>query len=283
MAVKVVTDSVSDLPAEVAESLGITVVPIRVLFGTEEFKDGVEISADQFYERLINGPVLPTTAAPSIGDFVDVYERLGEDADAIVSVHISKKVSGTYNSAVQAKELVRAGCPVEVVDTYQASVGVAMVAMAAARAANRGANVEAVVEVVRSAMARSHCIALLDTLEYLQKGGRIGKAQAMLGTILRIKPMIIVRDGEVQPLGRVRTFKKGVARLQQIARGYAPIEELCVPYSTTPEIAWEIAESLRDLLPEGREPFVARFGPGIGTHVGPGSVGIGVVTVEGPD
>ncbi|MBM3932815.1 MAG: DegV family protein [SAR202 cluster bacterium] len=281
MPVKVVTDSASDLPLELAKSLGITVVPVKVIFGEKTFKDGVEIAPDDFYKRLIDGPVMPTTSAPSIGDFVEAYERVAKDADAIVSVHVSSKVSGTYNAANQAKSEAKVSCPIEVIDTFQASLGLAMVAIAAAWAANRGAPVSEVVSVANSAMGRAQCIALFDTLEFLQKGGRIGKAQALLGTILKIKPMIIVRDGEVQPLGKARTFAKGVAALEEAARGYAPIEELCVAYCTDPQIAHEIAGRLKDLLPVRKEPFVARFGPGVGTHVGPGAVGIGLLKADG--
>ncbi len=281
MTVKVVTDSTSDLPLEMAAQLGVTVVPVKVIFGSEEFLDGVELPPDDFYERLVNGPHHPTTAAPSIGEMVEVYERVGEGADGIVSIHISSKLSATYDIAVQAKDQANAGCPIEVVNTEQASLGLAMVVLEAARVANEGGDVEEVAKGARNAVSRSQCMAVFDTLEYLQRGGRIGKARALLGTILRIKPMIIVRDGEVQPLGRARTIAKGIARMQELARGFAPIEELAVPYSTTPELAETVAEGLRGLLPEGKEPFIARFGPGVGTHVGPGAVGLGILQAEG--
>ena len=281
MVVKIVTDSTSDLPRDLAESLGITVVPLNVHFGTEVFKDGVDISAEQFYERLTNGKVLPTTSQPSPGDFVQVYDELGKDADAILSVHISSKVSGTYNSAVQAKGQSDAKCPIEVLDTNQMSMGLGMIAIVAAQKANQGDSLEDVAETTREAAARSRVFALFDTLEYLQKGGRIGKARAMFGTILRIKPMIIIRDGEVHELGKERTFPKGVVRLEEVARGFAPVESACVLHSTGPEVAREIAQDLRGLLPGGEAPFVARFGPVIGTYTGPGAVGIGLLRAEG--
>jgi DegV family protein with EDD domain len=281
MAVKVVTDSASDLPRELAESLGITVVPLNVHFGTDVFKDGVDITADEFYERLITGAELPRTSQPSIGDFIEVYDRIGADADAIISVHISSKLSGTYNAALQAKEQSNAKFPIEVLDTYQASMGVGMIAMTTARAARQGADPEEVAEVARRAVAQSQIFALFDTLEYLQKGGRIGKAQALIGSILRIKPMIIVRDGEVHELGKTRTFAKGVARMKEVARGFAPLDSLSVLHSTSPDIARGIADDLRELLPVGQVPFVTRFGPVIGTYVGPGAVGVGLLRAEG--
>ena len=280
MAVRVVTDSTADLPQDLAQGLGITVVPLNVHFGTEVFKDGVDLSPDEFYQRLIDGPVLPKTSQPSVGDFVQVYEQLAQDADGIVSVHISSKVSGTFNAAVQAKGQANATCPIEVIDTYQASMGVGKAAMAVARAAQQGASLEEAATVAQQAASRSQCFVLLDTLEYLEKGGRIGKARALLGTLLSIKPMIIVRDGEVHELAKERTRRKGIARLQQVASEFAPIEDLTVVYSTTPDDARALAQALRDMLPEDKEPHIARFGPVLGTYVGPGALGIGLLRSE---
>ncbi len=280
MTVKVVTDSTSDIPPEMARSLGITVVPLNVTFGTETFRDGVDISADQFYDRLISGSVTPTTSQPSPGDFLQVFDELGGDADAILAVHLSSKESGTYNSAVQAKDQSDVRCPIEVLDSEQFSMGLGMIVIAAAQAASDGGSLDEVVAVARGAMARSQCFALFDTLDYLQRGGRVGKAQALVGSILKIKPMIIIRDGRVHPLAKPRTFRKGVARLQEVARGFEPVESVCVLHSTTPDIAGELAEALRELLPEGSAPFVARFGPVLGTYTGPGAVGIGLLRAE---
>ena len=274
MAVRVVTDSTSDLPADLAQSLDITVVPLEVRFGTEQFKDGVDLHADEFYERLINGPVLPTTSQPSVGDFVDVYERLGRGADGIVSVHISSKLSGTFNSAVQARAQANVCCSIEVVDTLQVSMGVGMVAMVAASVAKQDADLEQVTKAASEAADRCECIALFDTLEYLEKGGRIGKVGALLGSLLRIKPMIIIRDGVVHELAKERSRRRGIARLQRVARDFAPMAELAVMYSTTPDEADALAEGLTELLPEGKSPIIVRFGPVLGTHAGPGVLGI---------
>ena len=280
MAIRVVTDSTSDLPRDIADELDITIVPLNVLFGTEAYRDNIDITADQFYDRLTNESVLPKTSQPSPGDFVEVYDALGKDADGILSVHISAKESGTYNAAMQATGESTATCPIEVIDSRQFSMGLGMIAIAAARAAKNGATLEQAGEAARSAVSRSRVIALFDTLEYLQKGGRIGKAQAMLGSVLKIKPMIIIRDGQVHELAKARTMPKAVARLKQVARGFAPVESVCVLHSTTPEVAREIADDLRDLLPDGTEPFVSRFGPVIGTHAGPGAVGIAVLQAQ---
>lgn len=281
MVVKVVTDSTSDLPADYAESLGVTIVPLNVAFGTESFKDSVTITADEFYERLTEGSVLPTTSQPSPGDFVEVYDRLGQDADGIVSIHLSSKESGTHNSAVQAKAITKATCPIDVVDSEQFSMGLGMIVIKAAEAANRGASVEEVAATARDAIGLSQCIASFDTLEYLERGGRIGKAKALVGSLLRLKPAIIIRDGQVHELGKTRTLVKSIAQLKETARSFAPVEALCVLHSTTPDTAKQIADDLSDLLPPGTEPFVARFGPVIGTYTGPGALGIGLIRKEG--
>ena len=277
MTVKVITDSTSDLPQDLADSLGIELVPANIHFGNETFKDGVDLSADDFYERLTHGDTLPTTSQPSPGELVQLYERLAKDADAIVSIHVSSKLSGTYNSAVQGKQEANAACPIEVIDSQQATLALGMAAIAAARVANDGGSADEVAAMARDAAGRSVCSALLDTLEYLQKGGRIGKAGAMLGSLLKIKPIIIIRDGEVQQLAKERTLNRALARLEQAARDLAPIEELGVMYSTERDDAVRVAGNLRDLLPEGKEPIIARIGPTVGAHAGPGAIGVGVL------
>ena len=274
MPIKVITDSTSDLPNDLADSLGITIVPTNVIFGEEQFQDRVDLSPAEFYERLVESPVHPTTSAPSIGQFVEAYESVGDDADGIVSIHVSAKLSATYNAAVQATEQVNLDCPIEVIDSEQASSGLGLAIVAAARSAAGGADFETVLGIARSANDRSRCIALFDTLEFLQRGGRIGKAQALVGSILRIKPMIVVRDGEVQPLGKARTYAKGMAQIEQNIRDFGPAEELCVTYTTDEDMARKLGESMSDLLPEGTDPIIAPMGPSVGAHVGPGAIGI---------
>ena len=277
MTVKVITDSTSDLPQDLAESLGIELVPANIHFGNETFKDGVDLSNDDFYERLTHGDTFPTTSQPSPGELVQIYERLGKEADAIVSIHISSKLSGTYNSAVQGKQEANAECPIEVIDSQQGTMALGMAAIAAARVANDGGSADEVAAMARDAASRSVCSALLDTLEYLQKGGRIGKAGAMLGSLLKIKPIITIRDGEVQQLAKERTLNRALARLEQATRDLAPIEELSVMYTTERDDAVRVAGNLRDLLPEGKEPIIARIGPTVGVHAGPGAIGVGVL------
>ncbi len=280
MAIKVVTDSTSDLPADVAESLDIEVVPLNIHFGPDVYKDRVNLMPDTFYDKLINGNVLPTTSQPSIGEFIEVYERLGSDADGIVSVHLSEKLSGTMNSARLASQQAKAECPIEVVDTFQVSMGVGICAMEAAEAANSGGDMNQVKLSARNAVTRSQCFFMLETLEFLQKGGRIGKAQALIGNLLKIRPMLMLQEGEVHPLGRERTRRKGIAKLVDTAEELAPISGLAVMYSTGQDEAQTLAQNVSKFMIEGREPMMLQIGPVIGTYAGPDTLGIALISAK---
>ena len=276
MTVRVITDSTADLPPEMAAELRIEVVPLNVHFGTDTFRDGIDLSADEFYERLVASSRPPTTSQPSVGAFLEVYQKALEGADEIVSVHISAKVSGTWNSAVQAREQLSDSSKVTVVDTGQASMGLGWVAVAAARAAQAGASMDEVASLARSAAEQVRVLFLVDTLEYLQKGGRIGKAQAMFGSVLAIKPILTIQEGEVHPLERVRTRGKGVARLVQLVQEAAPLQSMAVLYTTTEDEARALAERLGPCVPSG-EVVVGRLGTVVGTYAGPGLLGVGWV------
>ena len=277
MTVKIVTDSTSDIPLNTAETLEITVVPQNVHFGTRTFEDNVTITPEQFYSMLLSEQETPKTAQASASRFKSVYDELGREADGIVSIHISSKLSGTCNSARQGAALTDATCPVEIVDSGQGSMALGLVAIAAAAAAKRGVGHEEVVATALDAMSRTQCFTLFETLEYLRRGGRIGKAQALMGSMLKIKPMTIVRNGEIHPLGKARTFSKALARMKETAREFAPVQALAVMHSTTPDTAAEVANDLRDLLSDGEEPYVVRFGPALGVYSGPGAIGIALL------
>ena len=277
MSVKVVTDSATDLPPGEIESLGITVIPCYITFGTEDLKDGVDLNTEQFYDRLINGPDFPKTSQPSVGDFKQLYEETGPGSDGIVSVHISSKVSGTINSATQAASEANVDCPIRIVDTFQASLGAGLVVREAAKAARDGGDVEAVAQAAEAAAARAELFVLMDTLEYLEKGGRIGKARALLGGLLRIRPMIAVRDGEVQELAKARSRKAGIEKLLGFARELAPADEIGIIQTTTPQEAEDLAGRVKEMVPSGREPVITTVGPAVGTHAGPGALGIAML------
>ncbi|MBI2935483.1 MAG: DegV family protein [Chloroflexi bacterium] len=275
MAVKVVTDSTSDLPPELASQLGVTVVPLNVHFGAQTFRDGVDLTAEEFFQRLISSPKPPTTSQPSIGAFASTYQRIIGEAEAIVSVHVSSRVSGTYNAALQASAEVKRDAPIEVVDTQQASLALSLIVLAAARAARQGGKLREVLAETQRAMEQVRCLVLVDTLEYLEKGGRIGKAQAFLGSLLQVKPILTVKDGEVHPVERVRTRQKALERLVELTQGRAPLQALAIGYSTTPGEAQTLSQRLQPLLPQG-QPLIGRFGPVIGTYLGPGAIGVGL-------
>jgi DegV family protein with EDD domain len=269
----VVTDSTSDLPPDIAATYGIRIVPLNVRFGVDEYLDGVTMQAEEFYRRLESSDELPTTSQPAVPSFVDTYRELLADHDSVVSVHLSSKLSATHTAAVQARnELGDDGQRVEVVDTLQASMALGWVAVGVAQAINSGANVEDSVAVAHSLSSRAKFIGLVETLEYLHKGGRIGNAQKLLGSLLRIKPMLELRDGIAHPLERARSKSKGIGRIQQLVADAAPLSHLCIMYTTEREIAEGIAASL-DHTVTGDPPIAARQGPVVGTYLGPGSIG----------
>lgn len=276
MTVRIVTDSSSDLPSALAAELGVTVVPAVVRFGEESFLDGVEIDHDTFYRRLQEEKVFPTTSQPSPGQFAEAYGRLAPGADAIVSIHLSSRLSGTFNSAVQGAKASGASCPVEVVDSRSTSLGLGLVALEAARLARAGASLDELLAAVRGWIARSHLCAALDTLDFLAKGGRIGRARHLLGTLVRVRPVLALVEGEVQPVRQLRTRAQVEAFLDGDARRHGPLQALGVVYSTGRSEAEAMADRLADLHP--REAIVlGRVGPGLGSHTGPGMLGIALI------
>ena len=274
MTVKIVTDSSADLPAELVQELGITVVPLYVRFGEEVYREQVEISLDEFYQRLEHDPIHPVTIQPSPQDFINAYQNLSQEADGIVSIHISSKLSGTCNSALQGKEMIEKGCPIEVIDSQVITVGLGMICTVAAKMAKAGESLPSVASEVKQMISNIHLLCLLDTLKYLQKGGRIGKAKALLGSVLNVKPLITLKDGEVIPAGQVRSRSKGVERLFSFVESASNIDDLAIAYSTTPDEAHALAERLSSIFTKEAVKIV-RLGTTLGVHMGPGSLAIG--------
>ncbi|MBL76216.1 MAG: fatty acid-binding protein DegV [Chloroflexi bacterium] len=277
MPIKIVTDSTSDIPEDLANSLGITVVPLTVFFGEEAYKDKIEIHHDEFFDRLQNGGILPRTTQPSVGDFIDAYKPLVEEGHEILSIHISEKVSGTLNSARLACEEFP-NAKIEILDSKLASLGLALVVKAAAEVANSGANMETVLKVANDVASRVDLFFVLNTLEYLQKGGRIGKAQALVGSLLSVKPILKCVDGEVHPYEKLRTRQKAVQRLQDIASESSPYEEVAFIYQAHGE---ETDRLTAFLEPLSENPLIrGRIGPVIGTYTGPNVVGIALLNKQ---
>ena len=272
MPVKIVTDSGADLPDQLAKEMGIAVVPVYVRFGEEVYRDRVTISEDEFYERLTHDPVHPNTTQPGPQDFLEVYQKLSsEGADGIVSIHITGKLSGTCNSALMAKDMMEGGCPIEVVDSEMLSMSVGLIAIAAAQMAKAGESMDKIVEAAKQAIPKTYLFFLLDTLEYLKRGGRIGKAKALLGSILSVKPMLTIKDGELVPAGQARTRAKGMDKLFEFVKEVADIQDLAVVYNTTPDEAQALVERLGSVFDKGKIR-IARVGPGLGAHGGPGAM-----------
>jgi DegV family protein with EDD domain len=279
MPVRIVTDSSADLSRALADELEITIVPAVVRFGEESFLDGVEIDHDTFYRRLQEEKLFPTTSQPSPGQFAEAYDREAPGADGIVSIHLSSRLSGTFNSAVQGSRLTRAACPVEVVDSRTTSLGMGLIVLQAARLARSGASLAAVLTAVHGWIARSRFCAALDTLEFLAKGGRIGRAKHLLGTLVRIRPVLTIVDGQVQPLRSLRTRAQIANFLDDYARQHLPVDALGVVYSTGQAEAEALADQLAAFHP--RESIIlGRVGPGLGSHLGPGTLGLALIQTE---
>ncbi len=273
MAVRIVTDSACDLPEAMCEELGIEVVPLTIRFGEREYVDRKELSVDEFWRELEASPVLPETSAPSVGAFEETFRRLSEDrADAIVCINLSARLSATMQSAQVAAKALDGRTPIEIIDSQSASMGIGNLVLHAARRARVGRNPRRDRHRGRGpTRARAHVFAALDTLEYLRKGGRIGGAQAMLGSMLSIKPVISVIDGAVEPAGRVRTRSKALRFLiDQIPPGQ--VELISVLHANAPDLD-DFLEMLAPVVPDA-EVTVGTIGPVIGVHTGPRVMGI---------
>ena len=277
MAVRVVTDSTADLSKEQAQELGICVVPLTVQFGEEVYRDGVDLGSAEFFAKLAASKVTPTTAAPPSGLFEESYRQLLRDgADGILALLISSTLSGTYNSAVVGADALKdQPVPIEVVDTRSVSGGLGLAAMAAARAALLGKSLAECKAVAEDVLSRMNIYAVLDTLEFLQRGGRIGKARQLLGTLLNVKPMLTVKGGAVLPLENVRTRSKAHERIAQLLEKLGSIEIVGIAESDE-EIGQQLTKTIRTVYAGPIEHF--RLGPVVGTHTGPGTSAVCAVT-----
>ena len=280
MTVRIVTDSTADLLPETAAELNVSVVPLSVIFGEETLREGIDISHDLFYERLVSSKDLPTTSAPSVGQFIETYEDVLKESNDIVSIHLSSKLSVTRDNAFQAaRHLSDSGANIEVIDSTLLSAGIGFLVTAASRAAADGATVEEIKTLVAGMIPRIHLFIIFDTLEYVRRGGRIGRARAFLGSVLKLKPILAIREGEFVPEERVRTKKGVMEKLYQIATSYPNVVKYGIAYSTNAEDAEEFRQKLAAAVP-GVEIDVSRIGPVLGVHGGPGVLGVGVLQGE---
>ncbi|MFC6227093.1 DegV family protein [Paenibacillus allorhizosphaerae] len=272
--VRIVTDSTADIPQELREKYGIEMVPLKVIFGSESYRDGVDMGPDEFYAKLVASNVLPTTSQPSPVDFLDTFKKLAEAGDGpVISLQLSSAVSGTYQSALLAKTMID-DLDVTVVDSKSASYGIGLIAVEAAQAARQGKSKEEILALIAQLRKEMRLYFLVDTLEYLQKGGRIGKAAALVGSLLNIKPILSLSDeGEVYSVEKVRGQKKAMNRILELLKqdlSGRPIQ-LSIAYTTGRETADELCSLISEHF-EVVSVHYTHIGPVIGTHVGPGTV-----------
>jgi DegV family protein with EDD domain len=272
--IKIVVDSTADIPAELRAQYDITVVPVLAQFGSQTFKDDVDLTRDQFYARLIESPEPPKTAAPSVGMFEETFRRLAADGSQILSISLAGALSATYNAARQAAQLVE-GARIACVDSQTATMAFGFQALRAAEAIRAGASLDQAVALVERLRARAVLYVALDTLRYLEKGGRIGRMRALLGTMLSVKPILEVRNAEIVPVEQVRTSRRVPPRLVELGQSRGSYESLAVLYTTTRDAAEQMAGlcAAAGLMPRERIVVVQASGV-LGVHTGPGALGL---------
>ncbi len=269
--VRIVTDSTADLTPEQQRAAGITVVPLNVHFGDQVFRDHVDLTTDEFFRRLKASSQLPRTSQPSVGAFEAAYRNLLEGGDEIVSVHLSSKVSGTFNSALMAAQSVGDG-KIDVVDSLSTSMALGFMALEAANLARAGRDRQTVAECLRGLVAKARVICVVDTLTYLERGGRIGKARALLGSLLNVKPILQLKDGEVVPLGRARGRPQALNRLVELLERDGKVSRLAIMHGAARADAEQLRERVASTYP-GVDIQLTEIGAVLGTHTGPGVIG----------
>jgi DegV family protein with EDD domain len=271
--VAIVTDSTADIPPALARARGVTVVPLTLMLDGQSLLDGVDITPEQFYRRLVNAKTHPTTSQPSPGRFAEAYEALLANHDSVVSIHISEKLSGTYASAIQGAELAGGG-RVRVIDSCNVSMSLGLLTLVAAQMAARGDLADQIVAKVEEIRPVAQTYFSVATLEFLRRGGRIGRASALVGSVLQVKPVLCIKDGVVTPLERVRTFDRALDRVAQLTRDMDRGKGVCLIVGHAG--ADNDAERLSRMLePIAETLMVQPLGPVVGAHAGPGVVGVG--------
>lgn len=266
--VKIVTDSCSDITPELAQKFGITVVPLYVQFGDELYRDNVDLSTEEFYKKLTQSQTFPTTSTVTPNFFAELFTKLAEETDEILTVTLSEMYSGTYGTALQGKAMVTKKCRIEVIDSQLAIGGQLLLVILAAQMAQSGANLDKIANWVKKAIPRVHVRMTFDTLEYLRRGGRIGKAQAFLGSLLKVNPICSIKDGTTFPVARPRNRAQAIDFLVNFAKGFSNIEALAIEDAITTDEIELLTERLKGLVPPERF-YRSKVSPVVGTHVGP--------------
>lgn len=269
MKVKVLTDSTSDLPPDITKDLDIGIVPIYVRFGETIYRDGVELSSDDFYAKLDSSPVHPATSQPPPEDFLQAFRSSAQSSDGVISIHVSSKISGTYNSAQLARKMLEDEKPIEVVDSRFNSAGLGLVVIAAARAAKAGGSLAEVLAETHRAIVQINMFGMFNTMKYLALSGRVSKSIATAADFLDVKPLLTFKDGEIVRAGFVRTLAKGMERLYDYVSRKVNVQEIAIVHSAHPEWAGQLKQRLGNLFDE-KKILVSQLGAALGVHGGKG-------------
>ena len=269
MKVQVITDSTCDMPEHLIKNLGIRIIPIYLRFGEKTYRDCVDITKDEFYSTLTSSPVHPATSQPNPEDFTSVYKEYCDSTEGIVSIHISSKISGVYNSANIAKKSLKRQCPIEIIDSKFNSAGLGLVVIAAARMAQIGASFSEVINEANKAINQVRMFGMFETMKYLARSGRVNKTIAAAASVLHVMPLLTFHDGEIVRAGLVRTINKGIDRIYDFVKNNTPIGELTIVHSQVAEQARQLKKRLGEFIQEERIS-IAELGAGLGVHGGPG-------------
>jgi len=277
--VKIVTDSCSDITPELAQKYGIIVVPLYVQFGNKVYRDNVDLATVEFYHKLVKSKVIPTTSTVTPEFFAELFAELAKETDEILTITLSEMYSGTYGSALRGKAMVKKKCHIEVIDCQMAIGGQLLLTIIAAQMAKAGDNLSKIAKWVKKAMPRVHVRVCFDTLEYLRRGGRIGRAQAFLGSLLKVNPVLGIKDGNTFPIARPRNRAQAMDFLVAFVKGFTKIEALAIEDATTPDELEILAQRLKDIVPPERF-YRSKISPVVGTHVGPHVLSVSVLEGE---
>ena len=275
--IAVVTDSTCDLPKKIIEKYNISVVPLNVHFGEDTFLDGIDLKSDEFFQKLANSEFHPTTSQPSVGRFLEIYNDLLKTHDYIISIHISDKLSATFNTALQASNQL-SNEKIQIIDSKNGTLGLGSLVHKIAMLNDSEKDFENLVTNAQNLVEKAEFFGLVPTLEYLAKGGRIGKAQEFFGSLLKVKPILSAVDGEINSVGKVRTLNKGIDYIVDIVKE-KKIETLFVVHASHLERANLLIQKLDGIIDE-KNIVISEFGPVVGTHLGPGAFGVGFITLE---
>jgi DegV family protein with EDD domain len=274
--IKIVTDSTSDIPLSVAHELGIEIVPMHIQVGEQTFRAGLDITSDQFYQWLQDGRTNVRTSAPPSVVFEQLYRRLTLEYEHIFSIHLSSRLGGTYRAAQQARSRLPASATrTEILDSKLASMGLGLVVLHAARAVQDGASANEVARLINALIQHCHVVFFVDSIEYLEHSGRLSLATTVLGSMQRIKPLLLLDEGEIVPYERTRTRAKAIEGLYTFIEDFPRVQEVVAMYATTPEDVEKLLEKVDPIFPRDRVQIM-QFGPSIGAHLGPGAMGAAV-------